>query len=258
MSTKDSIKTAIKVFALSDSKLRPHLWITGPSGSGKTHLVSNLSSQSGLEYFEINAAQLTKEGTSGNSLSKALSPLKKLKGKPAICFVDEADKLFISGNDNNSRINESAVGVQNEFLRVLEASSTEVFGEYGKYDNVRCDNVLFIFAGAFNNEEGIDLNRLQALGVKTEFLGRVSLIYNLEKLELGEIINLVTETKEIKEYLRIFPDIDKDFMVEELTKALTTLHDKNPLGVRLLTSLTHQFFINGGLDYDEVMRCSLH
>ena len=69
--------------------------------------------------LEINAAQLTKEGTSGNSLSKALSPIMMLPANQlTIVFVDEFDKLFINGNMNSSLANEVTVGVQNEFLTV--------------------------------------------------------------------------------------------------------------------------------------------
>ena len=48
-----------------------------------------------MAFMEINGAQLTKEGTSGNSLSKALTPLLEMSEKLVICFVDEFDKLFI-------------------------------------------------------------------------------------------------------------------------------------------------------------------
>ena len=45
--------------------------------------------------IEINGAQLTKEGTSGNSLSKALALIKNFEQNLVLVFVDEFDKLFI-------------------------------------------------------------------------------------------------------------------------------------------------------------------
>ena len=76
--------------------------LVGPSGSGKSHTVQTLCEELDMSMFEINAAALTKEGTSGNSLSKALAPLLQSGGQPIVCFVDEFDKLFISGNSNSA------------------------------------------------------------------------------------------------------------------------------------------------------------
>lgn len=101
-----------------------------------------------LSFLEVNAAQITKEGISGNSLSKILSPLVNYSHTPIVVFVD--DKLFINGNTNSQLANESTASVQNEFLKLLESDTTSVFGDYGKYISVPIDNVLF--AGAFNNE----------------------------------------------------------------------------------------------------------
>ena len=75
-----------------------------------------------------------------------------MKSKKVVVFVDEFDKLFISTNSNSSVANEITVGVQNEFLKVLESPSTAVYGDYGKYIDVDISKVLFVFAGAFNNE----------------------------------------------------------------------------------------------------------
>jgi len=62
------------VFLQSESAIRPHFHLTGPSGSGKSFLVAELCNKMGLPFIEMNAAQLTAEGLSGNSLSKALRP----------------------------------------------------------------------------------------------------------------------------------------------------------------------------------------
>lgn len=82
-----------------------------------------------LNFLEVNAAQITKEGISGNSLSKILSPLVNYSHTPIVVFVDEFDKLFINGNTNSQLANESTASVQNEFLKLLESDTTSVFGE---------------------------------------------------------------------------------------------------------------------------------
>lgn len=169
----NEVSKILEIFKTSKCVIRPHFVLTGASGTGKSFTIKILAQAFELGFLEINAAQLTKEGTSGNSLSKALSPLAQYAGKPTIVFVDEFDKLFISGNSNSSCAHESTTGVQNEFLKVLESDTCSVFGDYGKYINVSSSNVLFIFAGAWNGEEDIDLDRLREMGLKTEFLGKV-------------------------------------------------------------------------------------
>lgn len=234
-----------RVFSASEGVIRPHFILTGPSGSGKSWNVLNLADAHNLNYHEINAAQLTKEGLSGNSLSKALAPLANFGNRPVVCFVDEFDKLFISGNSNSDLAHESTNGVQNELLKVLESRTTSVFGDYGKYREITIDNVLFVFAGAFNGEEDLDLDRLRELGMKTELLGRVGLVFNLEKLSLDTLKEVLVNSELLSNYLQIY-DADRSHVVSEVMIALTEAYENNTLGARLINTMLHQFFLNGG------------
>lgn len=244
------IKRLTEILKASEGAIRPHCILTGPSGSGKSHLIESLAEEMQLSFFEINAAQLTKEGTAGNSLSKALAPLKTIAG-PCICFVDEFDKLFISGNSNGDIAHEVTTGVQNEFLRVLESESTSVFGDYGKYITVPVDNCLFIFAGAFNGETDMTLDKLRNFGLKTEFLGRVSLLYNLDKLSLDSLQLILDHSELLENYSELFPKVDLDIAKEEIMKIVHARYEQNTLGIRMLNSLIHQYFINDGKITDE-------
>ena len=236
----------IDIFKASEGELRPHFIVTGPSGSGKSATIQYLATQADLEFVEINAAQLTKEGTAGNSLSKALSPLLQKSGQLTICFVDEFDKLFISGNSNCSLAHESTNGVQNEFLKVLESDETSVFGDYGKYINTSVKNVLFVFAGAFNGEENITVDRLRDFGIKTEFLGRVGLVYNLPKISLDSMLNILNNSDHLAKYLLLFPTADKQTVIDTISKHIKLNYEKNTLGIRYINSLITQYFIKGG------------
>lgn len=253
----NKLNKIITIFVGSEGELRPHFILTGPSGSGKSHIIQGLAAQNNLNYVEINAAQLTKEGTSGNSLSKALAPLAESGGKPTICFVDEFDKLFISGNSNGELAHEVTNGVQNEFLRVLESETTSVFGDFGKYKEVSIGNVLFVFAGAFNNEKNINIDKLRGFGIKTEFIGRVSLIYNLEKLSLKSMRLALEASRCLKNYMMLFSDANRDDCIEKVMEAIEKQYDNNTLGIRLINTLLHQYFINGGrLIEEEVEKSS--
>ena len=240
------LEKIVSIFEASEGQIKPHFILTGESGTGKTFTINSLAAKYKMNFIEINAAQLTKEGTSGNSLSKALTPLVNSQKALTICFVDEFDKLFISGNSNDSSAHESTTGVQNEFLKLLEGRVTQVFGDYGKYVSVSLDGVLFVFAGAFNGEKDITLDRLREIGIKTEFLGRVGLIYNTNPLAFEDLCTVVDNSDLLSKYCKLF---NQDF--EEVSLYLKgyikTFYDKNTLGARMINTLIQQYFIKGGV-----------
>lgn len=252
--TIEQVRRIMKIFKTSEAEIRPHFFLTGPSGSGKTHTIEQLAEEFELTMFEINAAQLTKEGTAGNSLSKAMTPLKGNDGRPVICFVDEFDKLFISGNVNSDLAHETTNGVQNEFLKVLESRTASVYGDYGHYLDVQVDNVLFIFAGAFNGEEDIDLDRLREFGIKTEFLGRVGLTFPMKKLTLEQMADILDRSPLLHNYLALFEDVTHEQVTAEIMQVVKQNYEKNTLGARMLNTLIHQYFIHGGLPKKQVKK----
>lgn len=239
------------IFKASEGEVRPHFILTGESGSSKTYTIKTLAEMNDFGFVEINAAQLTKEGTSGNSLSKALSPMMQYTNKMTIVFVDEFDKLFISGNSNDSSAHESTTGVQNEFLKVLESDTASVFGDYGKYISIPISNALFIFAGAFNGEAGITLDRLREIGLKTEFLGRVGLVYNTKPLALEDLFTILETSSLLDTYLNLFEEVDKEKTILELKHHIQKAYEMNTLGARLVNTLIHQYFIKDGKLDDE-------
>lgn len=241
----NEISRIFDIFVNSNCEVRPHFILTGASGSGKSFTIKTIAEDKELHFLEINAAQLTKEGVSGNSLSKALSPLIQIGGKPCVVFVDEFDKLFIAGNSNSELAHESTTGVQNEFLKVLESDTTNVFGDYGKYVNASTKNCLFVFAGAFNNEPEVTLDKLREFGVKTEFLGRVGLVYNTKPLTLDDLYTILENSKLLENYIDLF-DADRDTALTEIKKYLKASFDNNTLGARQVNTLIHQYFIKGG------------
>jgi ATP-dependent protease Clp ATPase subunit len=242
----NDIRRILKIFKTSNGIIRPHHILTGPSGSGKSHTLLALADELKIPMLEINAAQLTKEGTSGNSLSKALAPLLQMQKTLVVVFVDEFDKLFISGNSNSSLAHETTNGVQNEFLKVLEGKKTSVYGDYGKYIEAVCDNALFVFAGAFNGEENITLDRLREMGLKTEFLGRVGLVYGLQKLTLEDLEKILDKSALLASYLELYVNAKKETVTSKIMDAVRENYDNNTIGVRILSTLIHQYFINGG------------
>lgn len=244
--TVKGVSRIFEIFEASEGEITPHFILTGESGTGKTFIINTLAVKYKMNFIEINAAQLTKEGTSGNSLSKALTPMLNAQGKLTVIFVDEFDKLFISGNSNDSAAHESTVGVQNEFLKLLESRTTQVFGDYGKYVAVPMNNVLFVFAGAFNGEAGITLDRLREMGLKTEFLGRVGLIYNTSPLTLEDLFSIVDNSDLLAKYCKLF-DEDQEKVSLYIKGYIQKFHENNTLGARMINTLIQQYFIKGGV-----------
>lgn len=253
LQTFQKLDRIVNIFKESECEIRPHFTLTGGSGSGKSLLVETLANSHKIGYFRINAAALTKEGTSGNSLSKALTPLLQFGGKPVICFVDEFDKLFISGNSNSQLAHETTNGVQNEFLTVLENEVAAVYGDYGKYVDASVGNVLFVFAGAFNGEEDLTLDRLRELGIKTEFLGRVGLIFNTTPMTLKSMLGILKTSPLLANYVELFgfSNKQKDEVVSVLSREVEKAYDNNTLGARVINNLIHQYFIYGGIEDKE-------
>lgn len=248
-----TIKRIFEIFEGSQGEIRPHFVLTGASGTGKSHTVSLLADAMDLPMVEVNAAGLTKEGTAGNSLSKALSPLVQYGGRPVICFVDEFDKLFVSGNSNSDLAHETTNGVQNEFLKALEGLAN-ISADYGKYHNISTDKVLFVFAGAFNGEEDITIDKLREFGMKTEFLGRVGLTYGMSKPTLADLKAILNDSKLLARYLELVPTQSKKQVVDAIMLVVTENYEKNVLGVRMLNTLLHQYFIEGSLAPKEVAK----
>lgn len=227
------------VFIESECEIRPHFMLAGPSGSGKSWLVQQAAQECGAAFFEINAAQLTKEGFSGNSLSKAMRPLINTWDRPTICFVDEFDKLL----DQNGGSMEHTLGVQDEFLKVLESDFASIFTDYGKYQQYEAKRLMFVFAGAFGGQENMTLDDLRERGLRTEFVGRVGLVFNTQKISLESMLEVVPQSSLLASYLKTFPNHKKSVVVAAVRKRLTEVYKDTNVGLRIINTLIHQYFL---------------
>lgn len=239
MCATQSIEKILNVYLQSDMQIRPHFFLTGSTGSGKTHTVTVLAEMLGIQLININCAQLTNEGIAGNSISKALAPLSDHQNSPIIVFMDEFDKAI----GKESEVTSGAV--QQEILKLIEDDTTEVFGNYGKYNRVQTSNVLFIFAGSFAGANVKNINELLNHNVRPELLGRVGLHYHVERASLNVLIGLVEQSELLNEYLEIFTSRDRQESIDRIVDELSAQYQNNIIGVRIVNSLIHQYFING-------------
>lgn len=224
----------------SECAIRPHFFLTGPTGSGKSFLVNQIADEMDIPFFEINAAQLTAEGLSGNSLTKAMRPLRQHWNRPNVIFVDEFDKLFQRNGEGTQAFRSD---VQDEFLRVLESTHASIFTDYGKYEPVRVDKTVFIFAGAFSDQKIRSLEDLKDAGIRNEFVGRVPLVFWTEKVHLDSMLEAVPHLQLLKDYLAINPQIKPNDAQREISAMLREEAKTSTIGVRLMNAMVHKFFM---------------
>jgi len=129
-SINKEITRIFDIFRSSKGTIRPHFILTGPSGSGKTYITKELCASKEMPYVEVNAAQITKEGMSGNSLSKCLAPLQRFADLPTIVFVDDEYDVWIT----DYRIPD-AIFRDGKFL-VAMYDHDDDFSHYVEIDNV--------------------------------------------------------------------------------------------------------------------------
>lgn len=237
---KRQIYHLINVHQMSEAVIRPHFFLTGPSGSGKSFLTKQVCQSLEIPFFEVNAAQLTAEGLSGNSLSKAMRPLREHWNTPNVCFVDEFDKLFQRNGEQTENFRSI---VQDEFLHVLEAKNASIFTDYGKYEPIKVENTMFIFAGAFSGQKIESIDELKAAGLRTEFVGRVPLVFATTQVTLPEMYTALPKTDLFNQYLKVYPEIRKTDALREIKKIMESQAKQADIGVRLISSATHQFFM---------------
>jgi ATP-dependent protease Clp ATPase subunit len=238
-----NVEKIIDIFVKSDGMIKNHSILTGSSGSGKTFLIEYLANKYELELVKINAAGITKEGVSGNSLTKALTPLSTKQDKLTICFIDEMDKLFVTNNQETTHA--SNADVQNEFLYLLENNKATITGDYGKFISINTDKVLYLFSGAFNNEENITMERLKDFKIRNEFLGRISHVFSLPQVTLENLLKALKESRTLQNYFKLYKTNKEENLkiYKELKTIIEKEFKKNTYGFRLIDKTVNNYFL---------------
>ncbi len=145
--------------------LKPNLVLLGPTGSGKTFMVSELAKALKKPFIIANAAGMVSSGYVGTRLEDVLTRLYISAGRDVkkaengIMLIDEFDKMV----DGSSHDSVGGVELQQEFLKLVEGSvqicKTGLERDTSRIE-LKTDNILFIFAGAFVKLEDIVKQRL--------------------------------------------------------------------------------------------------
>ncbi len=150
----------------NSSYLKPNLLLIGPTGSGKTFMVSELAKSMNFPFVVANAAGMVSSGYVGTRLEDVLTRLyiesnrDISKAESGIILVDEFDKMI----DGSSHDSVGGVELQQEFLKLIEGGvhiCKAGFDRDASRVQLKTDNILFLFAGAFVKLEEIIRKRMQ-------------------------------------------------------------------------------------------------
>ena len=257
---------------LSKITSKNNILLTGPSGSGKTFLVENISKMLDIPFVSVDITSFTSTGYQGRNVNEIIDSLivvagSQEKAEYGIVFIDEIDKIKDSGTNNTAGKDVSGRGVQEELLKLIEGSADGL--------SINTKNILFICAGAFqdiedtvkkrcniskrtvgfNQNQGykeIDKNSLRRgissadiinFGLIPEFVGRFSILCNLEHLSKENYISILkNKCGLISEYKQLAKNQGKNLNIsEEFVEYVSEKAVTKELGARSLRNIIAPF-----------------
>jgi ATP-dependent HslUV protease ATP-binding subunit HslU len=155
----------------------------------------------------------------------------QLAEEMGIIFLDEIDKIAVSGQNEGSSPGVSRQGVQRDLLPFLEGTRVRT-----RYGTVGTENILFIAAGAFNMSKPSDLI--------PELQGRLPIRVELDNLSAADFRRILCEPKDAltKQYeaLLAVEGVKLEFTEDAIVRIAQIAYDLNQttenIGARRLST----------------------